>query len=77
MVDDLCVVYLDDILVYSLTRKGHVRHLRLVLERLRKYALYASRKKCRFFTNETKYLGYVINGAGVAIDRSRVATIEE
>ena len=77
LVDDICVVYLDDILIYSLTREEHARHLRLVLERLRKYALYASRKKCRFFTNETEYLGYVINGAGVAMDKSRVATIEE
>ena len=52
-------------------------YLYLVLERLRKYTLYTSQKKYRFFTNETKYLRYVINSASVAIDKSRVATIEE
>ena len=77
LVDNICVVYLDDILIYSLTYKEYTYYLRLVLERLRKYTLYTSRKKYRFFTNETEYLRYVINGASVAIDKSRVATIEE
>ena len=42
LVDVCCVVYLDDILVYSDTREEYVRDLRAVLERLRKFALYAS-----------------------------------
>ena len=42
LVDVCCVVYLDDILVYSDTHAQHVRDLRAVLERLRKFALYAS-----------------------------------
>jgi predicted O-methyltransferase YrrM len=42
LVDVCCVVYLDNILVYSDTREEHVRDLRAVLERLRKFALYAS-----------------------------------
>jgi hypothetical protein len=42
LVDIYYVVYLDDILVYSDTREQYVRDLRTVLERLRKFALYAS-----------------------------------
>ena len=42
LVDVCYVVYLDNILVYSDTRKEYVRDLRAVLERLRKFALYAS-----------------------------------
>jgi hypothetical protein len=48
--NEFCVVYLDDILIYSKTTEEHARHLRFVIERLRKYALYADRKKCKFYT---------------------------
>jgi transposase InsO family protein len=77
LVDVCCVVYLDDILVYSDTHARHVRDLRAVLERLRKFALYASWKKCKFFTDEVAFLGYTVGSAGVSMDRSRVATVEE
>ena len=42
LVDIYYVVYLDNILVYSDTRKEYVRDLYVVLERLRKFALYVS-----------------------------------
>jgi hypothetical protein len=48
--NEFCVVYLDNILIYSKTTEEHARHLRLVMERLRKYALYANRKECKFYT---------------------------
>jgi hypothetical protein len=77
LVDICCVVYLDDILIYSDTREQHVRDLRAVLERLRKFALYASFKKCKFFTDTVEFLGYTVSVAGVSIDKSRIATVEE
>jgi transposase InsO family protein len=77
LVDVCCVVYLDDILVYSDTREQHVRDLRAVLERLRKFALYASWKKCKFFTQEVEFLGYIVGVAGVSMDPRRVTTVEE
>jgi hypothetical protein len=48
-----------------------------VLERLRKFALYASFKKCKFFTNTVEFLSYTISVAGILMDRSRVAIVEE
>jgi hypothetical protein len=77
LVDICCVVYLDDILIYSDTREQHVRDLREVLERLRKFALYASFKKCKFFTDTVEFLGYTVSVAGVSMDKSRIATVEE
>lgn len=77
LVDICCVVYLDDILIYSESRDQHARDLCAVLARLRKFALYANRKKCRFFTQEVEFLGYIVSTAGVAMDKRRVDTIEE
>ncbi|KAI7279554.1 hypothetical protein KC343_g1963 [Hortaea werneckii] len=77
LVDTSCVVYLDDILVYSDSHENHVRDLREVLARLRKFSLYARLKKCTFFTKEVEFLGYIVSTSGVSMDNRRVAAIEE
>jgi hypothetical protein len=71
------MVYLDDILIYSDTREQHVRDLREVLKRLRKFALYTSFKKCKFFTDTVEFLGYTVSVVGVSMDKSRIAIVEE
>src|SRR5438045_9757805 len=45
LLDVFCVVYLDDILIYSQAGESHEDHIRQVLERLRQYKLYANLKK--------------------------------
>jgi hypothetical protein len=77
LLDEFCVVYLDDILIYSNTREEHARHVRVVLDRLRKHALFASRKKCKFFTDSVEFLGFIVSSAGVSMDPRRVDTIED
>lgn len=77
LVDRICVVYLDDILIYSRTAEDHVEHVRMVLDRLREYKLYAKLEKCEFHTQQTEYLGYIVTPDGLSIDTSRVATIQE
>jgi hypothetical protein len=73
--DEFCVVYLDDILIYSKDAEEHTKHIRLVLERLRKYALYANRKKCHFCTDSVEFLGFVVSNKGVSMDPRRVDTV--
>jgi hypothetical protein len=49
LVDDFCIVYLDDILVFSRTQEEHAEHLRRICERLRGAELYTKPSKCQFF----------------------------
>lgn len=42
LVDQFCVVYLNDILIYSKTKKKHLDHVKQVLNRLRRYSLYTN-----------------------------------
>lgn len=46
LLDTCCVVYLDDILIYSRSEEEHVHHVRMVLDRLQKYHLYCKLSKC-------------------------------
>jgi RNase H-like domain found in reverse transcriptase/Reverse transcriptase (RNA-dependent DNA polymerase)/Integrase zinc binding domain len=74
--DTICVVYLDDILIYGgATEEQHWDCVRQVLDRLRKFQLYANPVKCQFKTEAVEFLGFVISVDGIAMDPSRVATI--
>jgi RNase H-like domain found in reverse transcriptase/Reverse transcriptase (RNA-dependent DNA polymerase)/Integrase zinc binding domain/Chromo (CHRromatin Organisation MOdifier) domain len=77
LLDTICIVYLDDILIFSKDRVTHASDVRTVLSRLREYRLYANQKKCEFFTDHVEYLGYIISSAGVSMDKSRVESIAE
>ena len=71
------VVYFDDILVYSKTNDEHARHLRAVLECLRKQCLYANLAKCTFCSSSTIFLGYVVSKDGLRVDEDKVKAIKE
>ena len=77
LLDVYVVVYLDDILIYSENASEHRKHVREVLRRLRAAGLFASLKKCVFNTDTVEFLGYIISPAGLAMDSSKVATIQE
>lgn len=74
---DFCMVYIDDILVFSKDIKSHAVHLRRVLERLREHQLYARASKCAFFQSEVSYLGHTVSGTGIEVDKTKVAAIEQ
>ena len=69
------VVFLDDILVYSKTRKEHLEHLRLVFELLRQHQLFAKKSKCAFFETEVHYLGHIISAEGTRMEPEKVESI--
>jgi hypothetical protein len=77
LVDIFCVVYLDDILVYSSDESQHTEHVKAVLERLRQFKLYAKLSKCEFRTKKVDFLGFIISPKGISIEPSRVAAVKE
>ena len=77
LVDDFCIVYLDDILVFSRTQEEHADHLQRVCERLRGAELYTKPSKYQFFQQEIEFLGFIIGTKGIRIDPKRIQTIKE
>ena len=74
--DVFCVAYLDDILIFSKDRDSHTKHIRLVLDRMHQYELYAKPSKCTFYQSSVEFLGYIVSGSGVSMDPERVKTIQ-
>lgn len=70
-------VYLDDVLIFSKDREEHLRHLRMVLEILKKCNLKAKLSKCKFFTPELKFLGHIVSASGMTPDPAKVAVVQE
>ena len=77
LLDVTCVVYLDDILIYSCNSAAYTQHVKEVLQRLHQYNLYAKLSKCQFSVTQTDFLGYILCPDGVAMELSRVKTIEK
>ena len=56
-----CLIYLDDILIYSDTFKEHIRRIQAVFSRLPEHGLKLKHSKCEFFTTCVKYFGHVVS----------------
>jgi hypothetical protein len=68
LVDTICVVYLDNILIYSQDRKSHVQAICEVLIRLRAWGLYINLQKSEFHINKISFLGFVVTPEGLAMN---------
>ena len=77
LVDDFCIVYFDNILVFLKSKKKHYQHLQLIIECLQHAKLYANLKKCKFFKSEVKYLDFLINKKNLYMNSSPVQTISD
>jgi hypothetical protein len=71
------LVYLDDVLIFSKTEEEHRRHVRHVLDLLRKNQLICNKKKCSMAMRETSYLGFRINAAGILPDENKIKAIRD
>jgi len=73
--NDFCQAYLDDILIYSKTRKKHRDHVKLVLGRLREAELQIDIRKCEFDVEETVFLEVIVSGLDLRMNLSKVTAI--
>jgi len=66
------VIYLDDVTVFSQSDDEHLRHLRQVFEKCRRFGICLNPKKGLFELEEGKILGHIISKDGIKIDPSRI-----
>ncbi len=70
-------IFLDDILVFSRDYSEHLKHLELVLRRLRKQNISINFAKSTFGKTEVQYLGYIIDNNGIRPNCNRVVKFRE
>jgi hypothetical protein len=75
-IDDFLVVYMDDLLIFSKNEEDHMRHVEMVLQRLREHKLYVSPKKCVFMSTEIEFLGFIVGKDGLRVDPKKIEVIE-
>ncbi len=73
--NNFCQVYLDDILIYSKTRKKHKDHIKLVLSWLHEAELQMNIQNCKFNVEKTVFLEVIILKLNLHINFSKVIII--
>jgi len=73
--DKFIVIYLDDIIVYSISDEEHLKHIRRAFQKCRKFRITFNPKKSNFAMEEGKLLGHIISKEGIKVDPSGVEGI--
>ena len=70
-----CLVYLDDIIVFSKDFTEHLHRLEQVLQRIQEAGLKLKPSKCHLFQKQVSFLGHVVSEAGIATDPKKVEAV--
>ena len=71
-----CIVYVDDIIVFSNDFPSHLHKLERVFTRLDSANLSLKPEKCQFLQSEIYALGHIISKEGIAPDPSKISILK-
>jgi len=90
---DICLVYIDDVIVFSSSFEEHARGLEFVLQRQRIIGFFTSMRyinlhltfahlklkpsKCAFFRRQIKFSGHIVSDRGVETDPEKIAAVKD
>ena len=73
--DKFIFIYLDEIIIFSYSDDEHLKTLRRIFQKCRKFGISLKTKKSNFGMQEGKLLGQIISKEGIKMDPSRVEAI--
>ena len=74
---EICLVYIDDVIIFSRTVDQHLTQLRTVFQRLMMAGLKLKPKKCNLFRKQVQYLGHVVGDKGIQTDPEKIEVIKD
>ena len=71
-----CIIYLDDIVIFSKDLASHLKRLKAVFQKLEEAGLKLKPSKCELFQWQLAYLGHVISTQGIATHEGKIEAIK-
>ena len=72
-----CLIYLDDVIVFSETPEEHLQRMRVVFNRLQEHGLKLKPSKCEVFKPEINYLAHHVSQKGVLPSKKNLESIAQ
>ena len=74
---EVCLIYLDDILVFLRTFEEHLDRLAAIFSRLEQHTLKLKAAKCHLFQTKVMFLGHVVSQDGIECDPDKTTAIAD
>jgi len=74
---EVCLVYLDDVIVFSTTIDEHFRRLSAILTRLRDAGLKLKHSKYRLLQKHVAFLGHIVSANGISTNPEKVRAVAD
>ena len=72
-----CLIYLDDVIVFSETPEEHMQRMRVVFDRLCEHGLKLKPSKCEVFKPKINYLAHHVSQKGVLPSKKNLESIAQ
>jgi len=75
--NEFCINYIDDILIFSKSFEQHVKHIEYLLRTMKEEGFRLKMEKCNFAKNSLKYLGHIIEKNSIRPLKDNLRAIKE
>ncbi|XP_075926286.1 uncharacterized protein LOC142929264 [Petromyzon marinus] len=72
---NVCLIYLDDVIVFSKTFDEHLLRLRAVFLKMRAANLKFKPQKCHLLRESVRYLGHIVSRSGISTDPAKTQCV--
>ena len=72
-----CIIYLDDIVIFSKDLASHLERLEAVFWKMEEAGLKPNPSKCELFQWQIAYLGHIVSAQGMATDKGKIEAIKK
>ena len=72
-----CLIYLDDIIIFSKSFDEHIKSLENVFKQLELHGLKLKASKCEFCKTSLQYLGHIVSDKGVQTDPDKISALKD
>ena len=71
------LAYLDDVIIFSTSAEHYLKHIQIVLTKLKQAKLRLKKSKCLFVKQELHYLGHLLMTNGIKTQLQKVKAVSD